>query len=328
MSEQKQKGLPDEISEKYKSEHCDSNDESKFESIQKDLAHDKSHRKAFQGRSKQQKDNQVKDSPHSKQRSINSVLALSSTDKTLQGAHRDTKFSVEGTYQGPSISEKIKSDALKTVIDRCIEKDSINNDRIGNVRGESQASGNFASTRYSNNYVNIQNTLHTALNNITSSGYVTKELFLRAQRDSGFQDLLNVFLFRCFLVAPDGDGDNDPECTKLTVDPKPLGRTSSLAAPVRYLINLRTKKEIHTGVLTKENFVDISKTIKPSIDKSSWNEKSEEVHKLLKYFTDFIFLIFLFRMTLISTDLKVSMREYILLYSYNATVQRKKAMKT
>ena len=278
MSERKQEGLPDEISEKHKSGCLN-----KYESIRKDPAHDEGENKTV-NHSKQQKVDPSEDPLHSKKRDIDSVPCLSSKNlrvllQAILVARRDTKLSIEDIIQSLGLS-KIKSDILKTVIERCREKESINRDRVGNIRGEIQPSSNviFASRRYVNNtnsYADIQNALPIAFDNVIASGCNThkfKDPFLHAQRENGLQP------FRYFLVAPDGDGDNDPECTKLAVDSKPLGRSSSLVAPVRYLIKLGTKKEIQTEVLTKEeNFVDISKTIKSSIDKLSWDE-SEEVH--------------------------------------------------
>ena len=295
MSEQKQEGLPVEI---YKSECLDS-DESKYESVQKDPPHDEGKRKTVNC-SKQQKVDSSEDPLPSKERDIDSVLCLTSENvrvllQAILVACRDTKLSIEDIIQSLGISKKTKSDVLKTIINRCIDKDSTNRDWIGNIGGEGQTSGNyiFARRYANNNYTDIQNTLSITFDNVIASDCFThkfQDSFLRAQRENDLQNLSNV---GCFLVAPDGDGDNDPERTKLTVDPKPLGRSSSLVAPVRYLINLGTKKEIHTEVLTKEHFMDISKTIKPSIDKPSWNQKSEEVHKLLKYFANFIFLYFI-----------------------------------
>ena len=289
MSEQK--GLPEEISEKYKSERHGS-DERKFESIQKDLGHDENKGKTYQSHSKQQKDDHLKDPPNSKGQDIDFVLGLSTNDlQAILVARRDTKLPIKDIIRGLGLSKKINSDVLKTVIDRCRKKDS-NNRQIrefswtGNISGEIPTSGNniFVSGRYdrNNNYADIRNTLsniHTAFDNVASDCsimHASRDPFLRAQRENSLQELLNVFLFGSFLVAPGGDGDGDPVRTKLTVDSKPLGLP---AASPRYLMKLKTKNEIHTEVLTKEEtLVDIPKRIKPSIDKLSWNEKCKEVH--------------------------------------------------
>lgn len=294
MSEQKD--LSEEISENYRSE-CHNSDQGKFESLPKDLAYDENKSETFQSRLKQQKVDLPEDQKNSIERDIDCLSSkkIKVLLQAISAVRRDTKLSIEDIIQVLGIS-KIKSDFLKTVIERYREKDSINRDRIGNIRREIQTI-TFASRRYdnSNNYADIQNAFSVVFDDVISSDSFThkfEDLSMRAQRENGRQDLLP---FKHFLVAPDGDGDNDPEHTKLTVDPKPLGRSSFLVAPLSYLVKLKTKNEIQTEALTKEDFADVFKTIKPSIHKLSWNKKSEEVHELLKHFSLNILILYLER---------------------------------
>ena len=257
MSEQKG------FSEKYKSQCHESGE---FQSVQKDPAH----KNKSKSHSKQQKDGTPEDPPNSKDRDP----PTGREDlKILLQARRDTKLPIDDIIQAYGLNKKIiNSDVLKIVNDRCRKKNR-ESSRIGNTGGKIQASGNNRKYDTTTNYANIQNTItnvHTTFDNVNAKG-----LFLCAQGENGLQDIL---LFGCFLVVPDGDGDNDPERTKLKIDPTPLERATS----GRYLMKLETKREIHTKVITKEEkFVDICKTVKPSID---WKEKYEEVHhdELLK----------------------------------------------
>lgn len=72
-------------------------------------------------------------------------------------------------------------------------------------------------------------------------------------------------------MATDGEGDGDPEYTKL-ITLTPLGRSS------RYLMEPKnSSREIRDELTTKDdNTVDFSKAIKPRLEKLSWREKCEE----------------------------------------------------
>ena len=76
------------------------------------------------------------------------------------------------------------------------------------------------------------------------------------------------------IVATDGEGDNDPECTKSPVTSMHYGRPDISTNFTRYLMGLesRTRKEIHIEVPVERDYLlNFAKLIIPSWDKLSWH---------------------------------------------------------
>ena len=274
MSEKKR--LPEEkcVSESHK---CN---KSKVESIQKGLAHDNKS-KTNHYHSKQQKDKDEKGPPEDPPKSdISSVHGLSSRIlmPIVQAivAPNDTTSSAEDIIRGLNTSEKIKSYLLEIISNGYYRKEEGIDREFPCTDGEVQAKSNVS--RYiTKNYGDIQSNIQTAFGNFVSNSSTREflDVLLCGQRGGGQQDSSHRLIQAHLMVASDGDGDYDPEHTKITANLIPLVRS---VPSVIYRMKLETKNEISTEVPSKDDkFVDILKTVKPVIDKYSWREKNEEV---------------------------------------------------
>ena len=136
------------------------------------------------------------------------------------------------------------------------------------------------SQKYDNNLASVHNTLVGYHRNINDIACLLSHLqHPYAQREVSYQNLLN-FEHGQSIVATDGEGDNDPECTKPPVPSVHHGRSITATSFTRYLMGLesKTSKQIHIETPVKGDYLlDFAKSIKPSVDKLSWREKCQEV---------------------------------------------------
>ena len=195
--------------------------------------------------------------------------------------------------------DKTKADILKVfIISYANYSFTSESYRPGNVIGALQANGSSShpSRKYSNNHSNFLAAYQTVnsyadadTNGVAASLF--SYLHQKAQSGMSYQ---NFHPSPPLLVATDGSGGNDPECTKMSITSMHYGRPDISTSFMRYLVELKSKnsKEIHSEVPVKEDY-----SLK-SLDK-------QEVWLL--YCQCFLYLIFLhFRVMLIMRDPKVS----------------------